>query len=211
MAQRKITQARAHETRARILTGAAEAFAEHGYAGATIADIMTRSGVTKRALYFHFDKKEEVADAVLAAHTTWLRDAVAAWRARRCNASSTTATSPVTGSLTTRSSQATARLAIERETYGAGRPASFGVWQETTRDMLDEVAAAGCLNAGVDTGVVARMLSATVLGLHLSARASDPSSRLHAEIEQFWTHAGATLVRPEALPGVTLRRARPTA
>ena len=78
MAQRKITQARAHETRSRILTGAAEAFAEHGFAGATIADIMTRSGVTKRALYFHFDTKEEVADAVLAAHTTWLRDAVAA-------------------------------------------------------------------------------------------------------------------------------------
>ncbi|TJZ95011.1 TetR/AcrR family transcriptional regulator [Dermacoccus nishinomiyaensis] len=78
MAQRKITQARAHETRARILTGAAEAFADHGFAGATIADIMTRSGVTKRALYFHSDTKEEVADAVLAAHTTWLRDAVAA-------------------------------------------------------------------------------------------------------------------------------------
>ena len=211
MAQREITQARAHETRARILTGAAEAFAEHGFAGATIADIMTRSGVTKRALYFHFDTKEEVADAVLAAHTTWLRDAVAAL-----------AGSPVQrlvdyGYLTCDGLaddpifQATARLAIERETYGAGRRASFGVWEETTRDMLDEVAAAGCLNAGVDTGVVARMLSAAVLGLHLSAQASDPSSRLHAEIEQFWTHAGATLVRPEALAGVTLRRARLTA
>ena len=148
MAQRKITQARAHETRSRILTGAAEAFAEHGFAGATIADIMTRSGVTKRALYFHFDTKEEVADAVLAAHTTWLRDAVAAL-----------AGSPVQrlvdyGYLTCDGLaddpifQATARLAIERETYGAGRPASFGVWQETTRDMLDEVAAAGASMPG---------------------------------------------------------------
>ncbi|WP_415544820.1 TetR family transcriptional regulator [Dermacoccus barathri] len=47
MSRREIKQDRAHETRARILEGAAEAFAERGFAGATVADILKRSGVTK--------------------------------------------------------------------------------------------------------------------------------------------------------------------
>lgn len=207
MPRREIKQVRAHETRARILHGAAESFAEHGFAGATIADIMARSGVTKGALYFHFDTKEEVADAVLDSHTTWLRAAVAALDGSPVQRLVDYGYLTCDGLADDAVFQATARLAIERETYGTGRPASFGVWEETTRELLDAIAADGALSPGVNTRVVARMLSATVLGLHLSARTSDPTSRLHSEIEQFWLHAGATLVRADALAGVTLRSA----
>ncbi|MEJ8632905.1 ScbR family autoregulator-binding transcription factor [Streptomyces sp. NPDC006475] len=58
-------QERAIRTREKILVAAAEVFDEVGYDGATISEILKRSGVTKGALYFHFTSKDELAQAVL--------------------------------------------------------------------------------------------------------------------------------------------------
>lgn len=60
-------QERAVRTRRAVLEAAAAVFAERGYAAATINEILTRSGVTKGALYFHFASKEELAKGVLDA------------------------------------------------------------------------------------------------------------------------------------------------
>ncbi|MFG2208542.1 ScbR family autoregulator-binding transcription factor [Streptomyces sp. NPDC048638] len=58
-------QDRAIRTRQAILAAAAEKFAEHGFGGATIADILQRAGCTKGAFYFHFATKEQVAETLL--------------------------------------------------------------------------------------------------------------------------------------------------
>jgi AcrR family transcriptional regulator len=58
-------QDRAIQTRERIVTGAATAFYRVGYADASIATIAEAAGVTKGALYFHFNSKEEIARAVI--------------------------------------------------------------------------------------------------------------------------------------------------
>ncbi len=50
-------QERAVRTRHAVVQAAAQVFAERGYAAATIAEILDRAGVTKGALYFHFDSK----------------------------------------------------------------------------------------------------------------------------------------------------------
>lgn len=52
-----------------VLEAAAQVFAEHGYATARIADILKAAGVTKGALYFHFDSKEALAKGVLQLQT----------------------------------------------------------------------------------------------------------------------------------------------
>lgn len=62
-------QERAVRTRRIVLEAAAKVFAEHGYAAATIADILETAGVTKGALYFHFDSKEDLAKGVLELQT----------------------------------------------------------------------------------------------------------------------------------------------
>src|SRR5215472_2561173 len=54
-----------HATRASILQAAAEVFAERGYANTTLSQLITRSGLTKGAFYFHFTSKEQLAFAVL--------------------------------------------------------------------------------------------------------------------------------------------------
>ncbi|MFJ5549831.1 ScbR family autoregulator-binding transcription factor [Streptomyces sp. NPDC093225] len=59
-------QVRAIRTRRAILTAAAKVFEERGYRAATIAEILAAAGVTKGALYFHFQSKEDLAQGVLA-------------------------------------------------------------------------------------------------------------------------------------------------
>ncbi|HEU4899515.1 MAG TPA: ScbR family autoregulator-binding transcription factor [Actinomycetota bacterium] len=56
---------RGTETRRRILEVAAEAFAERGYAGTSLNDVLKASGVTKGGFYFHFPSKEALALATL--------------------------------------------------------------------------------------------------------------------------------------------------
>ncbi|MFG2547774.1 ScbR family autoregulator-binding transcription factor [Streptomyces sp. NPDC048594] len=58
-------QERAIRTRRAVLEAAATVFADQGYTAATVADILKTAGVTKGALYFHFDSKEALAKGVL--------------------------------------------------------------------------------------------------------------------------------------------------
>jgi transcriptional regulator, TetR family len=56
------TQAeRKAQTRRLILDRAAEAFAQDGFAGTSLNDVIAGSGLTKGAFYFHFPSKEELA------------------------------------------------------------------------------------------------------------------------------------------------------
>lgn len=54
------TQFRGHETRAAILNAAAACFAGNGYAGTGVAEICERAGISKGALYYHFESKQAV-------------------------------------------------------------------------------------------------------------------------------------------------------
>jgi TetR/AcrR family transcriptional repressor of uid operon len=56
---------RGGETRRRILEVAAEHFAERGYAGTSLNDVLKASGVTKGGFYFHFPSKEALGLATL--------------------------------------------------------------------------------------------------------------------------------------------------
>ena len=60
-----VKQARAQITRDAIILGAAKAFDRFGYGMASIADIASEASVTKGALYFHFQSKDEIAHAVI--------------------------------------------------------------------------------------------------------------------------------------------------
>lgn len=67
--------AKGEATRAFLLRTAAAVFAEHGYTGTTLNDLIAASGLTKGAFYFHFRSKSALALAVL-------RDQQRRWSAR---------------------------------------------------------------------------------------------------------------------------------
>ncbi len=61
------TQAdRSARTRAALVTAARELFADKGFAATSRDEIASRAGVTRGALYHHFDSKTAVAAAVVA-------------------------------------------------------------------------------------------------------------------------------------------------
>ncbi len=58
-------QQRAIQTRQVLLRAAAEVFGEFGYEATSMAEILRRTELTKGALYFHFNSKDELALGVL--------------------------------------------------------------------------------------------------------------------------------------------------
>jgi AcrR family transcriptional regulator len=60
-----VLQDRAKATRGAVLVGAAAVFEDQGYGGTTLARVSEAAGVTKGALYFHFQSKEDLARAVI--------------------------------------------------------------------------------------------------------------------------------------------------
>lgn len=54
---------KAEETKARIIQQAADLFNQQGYAGSSMSDIMTATGLKKGGIYNHFASKDELAIA----------------------------------------------------------------------------------------------------------------------------------------------------
>ena len=75
------TETEAPRTRERILDVALELFSEKGYDATSMREIAERLGITKPALYYHFDSKEDIVRALLvdiesqvAALVAWARE-----------------------------------------------------------------------------------------------------------------------------------------
>jgi TetR/AcrR family transcriptional repressor of nem operon len=60
-------QERAERTRSLIIDTAARAFAEGGFDGVSLNDLILASGMSKGAFYFHFSNKDEIALAAFRA------------------------------------------------------------------------------------------------------------------------------------------------
>ncbi|MFD9062478.1 TetR family transcriptional regulator [Kitasatospora purpeofusca] len=61
-----IKQQRARRTREKVLDAAAEEFSTQGYSRATLNAVAQRTGMTKGALYGHFDSKRALAGALMS-------------------------------------------------------------------------------------------------------------------------------------------------
>lgn len=64
--QSPVRQQRAVDTRRRITAAAGELFAEHGFAGTTVANIAARAGVAAATVYATFGSKGAIVRALLA-------------------------------------------------------------------------------------------------------------------------------------------------
>lgn len=65
-----------HNQRERLIAGLAEAVAEKGYGGTTIADITRHAAVSRRTFYEHFEGKDQCFVAAFDTVTAQLRDRI---------------------------------------------------------------------------------------------------------------------------------------
>lgn len=68
-------ETKSERTRNRILQSAARIFREVGYASASLRDIAEEAEMQAGSLYYHFDNKEKLAEAVMSAGVNGARDA----------------------------------------------------------------------------------------------------------------------------------------
>jgi AcrR family transcriptional regulator len=197
-------QARALATRQAVLRAAAEVFDQRGYAGATMAEILTHAAVTKGALYFHFSSKEELALAVIEEQSTWL----AGWQP--------TSESPVQTLIDLGYAFAGAlqqdplvrgsiRLTIEHGSFTQPQITAYRGWSDAARMLLQHATEAGELHPGLDIDGAADLIVAAVTGIQLTSQVLADRTDLFKRMNDLWTLLLPGMVQPHALARLNLQ------
>jgi AcrR family transcriptional regulator len=182
-------QLRAEQTRATIITAAAELFDRHGYESTSLSDIVEHAHVTKGALYFHFAAKEDLAQAILELQSRALRE-VAKDQEGRGHSSLETLVRITFG---------LARLSVEGPIPRAGlRLATGGVEvrpplkhpftelrEVATRKLLGAVKESE-LHADIDIDAVAHSVVSFYVGTRVVGHSLDPLARQPRRLAEMW-------------------------
>jgi AcrR family transcriptional regulator len=191
-------QERAIRTRQAILEAAASVFDECGYEAATIGEILTKAGVTKGALYFHFPSKQALAEGVIAEQFSVLfmeprggklqqlvdLGLLTAYHMRR---------EPLVS--------ASARLSLEGEMGAHFGPRLIGEWIGATEKILAEAKEQGELLPHVDPAESAWLFSAAWTGVQVYSSTLDKRVGLEERVATLLQH----LLPAVAVPAVLSR------
>ncbi|UXY30647.1 ScbR family autoregulator-binding transcription factor [Streptomyces sp. HUAS TT20] len=182
-------QLRAEQTRATIITAAADLFDRQGYESTSLSDIVEHAQVTKGALYFHFAAKEDLAYAIMELQSRASRQVLREVESRTC--SSLEALMRTTFGI--------ARLAVEGPIPRAGlrlataevavRPPlrhPFAEWLElATRKLLGAVRESD-VHPDIDIDAVAHSLVYFFVGTRVAGRSLEPVARLPRRVAEMW-------------------------
>ncbi|MFD7860052.1 ScbR family autoregulator-binding transcription factor [Streptomyces microflavus] len=187
-----VVQERARVTRDRVLSAAGELFAQHGYHGTAISQVLEAAGVTKGALYFHFPGKAALAAGVLA-HRPPALDLPP--HPVRLQALITLMQTYAAALRTDPQLRGAAQLAAEPD-FATGHdilPAVIAV-----RDLLTEAALAGELLPDVDPAESAELIITTFTGFYLRVQDTESGRSLEEWLVVMWRH----LLPGLAMPGL---------
>ena len=171
-----VPQARSETTRQKLLDAAIDLFSEVGYAAAGLGEIIERAGMTKGALYHHFDSKEALATAIIEQGTNLTRDAFG----HVCELSSPALENLIHGVFVVADllvSDKTARTA-EQLTRGLAEfnSAASRAWSSLLDSMATQARRASAeddLWEGVDPDLVSEAILNTMLGAQFLSKTAD--------------------------------------
>ncbi|QHA07461.1 TetR family transcriptional regulator [Streptomyces broussonetiae] len=182
-------QLRAEQTRATIITAAADLFDRHGYESTSLSDIVAHAKVTKGALYFHFAAKEDLAQAILELNDKAARQLVAEVESRGHSSLETLM----------RTTFGIARLAVEDPVPRAAlRLATadiavrqplrhpFVEWLEFATRKFQGAVREADVHSELDVGAVAHSLVSFYVGTRVAGRSLEPVSRLPRRVAEMW-------------------------
>lgn len=168
---RELKQERAVRTRERILMAAARAFAAQGYPAVTILDVAEAAGMTKGAVYFHYENKDALALAVT--EQFYLRideigDAVEQLDLPPVGSVAELLLRTATAFRDETVIQAGARLQLERQLIGVRLPLPYEAYTERISSWLARDGAAGARD-GLPPDTLATVLVSAFFGAqHIS-------------------------------------------
>ncbi|WP_331761672.1 ScbR family autoregulator-binding transcription factor [Streptomyces sp. NBC_01546] len=194
-------QERAIRTKLAILNAAAAVFDERGYEAATIGEVLTRAGVTKGALYFHFPSKQALAEGVLeqqfagvtippsASKLQTLVDTglVLAYQMRR---------DPMVS--------AVARLSLEQDMRAEFGTKALTEWIQATEWMFSEAAAQGELLPHVVPAESAWLFSGAWTGVQIYSSMLSGREDLEARVVSLFEHLLPSIAVPAVLNSLVI-------
>ncbi|GAA4802587.1 ScbR family autoregulator-binding transcription factor [Streptomyces ziwulingensis] len=182
-------QLRAEQTRATIITAAADLFDRHGYESTSLSDIVEHAQVTKGALYFHFAAKEDLAQAILE-----LQSRTSRRMARELDGRGYSALESLM-----RLTFGVTRMSVEGPILRAGlRLATGGVavrpplrhpfteWLELATARLVAAVAEADLHPDVDVEAAAHTFVSSFIGGRVVGRALEPVARQPRRVAEMW-------------------------
>jgi AcrR family transcriptional regulator len=197
-----VQQQRAQATRERLIDGAARAFYKLGFGIATTADIVTESGTTRGALYFHFPSKEDLARAVIAKeHELAITAGARIMELRRpafetmllmcIDLAERLMTDPVV--------KAGIRLTTENTNFDPPLRAPYEDWLRAFADLATLAITEGDFRDDVDPEVFARFLIPSYTGIQLVSDLFTAREDLLPRIRDLWTFVMPAVIAPERM------------
>jgi len=200
-------QERAEKTRQAIIQAAAEVFDQHGFAGASVSEILARAGVTKGALYFHFPSKEAIAEEIEGSEVAALAALAAAsgpFLQAVIDLSHTMARalheSPVV--------RASIRLAIE-SSFSEPSPGPYVASIDLVRILLLRAQGEGTVRLDVDVDAAARFIISSFAGAQIVSQVFTGRQDLEQRLVELWEFVLPGLAVPERIHELRLSAPQP--
>ncbi|MEV6570308.1 ScbR family autoregulator-binding transcription factor [Streptomyces sp. NPDC051577] len=188
----QVKQERAVRTRLAILQAAATVFEEHGYEAAKLSDIVNIAKVTKGALYFHFDSKDDLAQAVVNAQNQGQPRALPqSHKVQEFIDIGMIFSHQLRHDVLMRAS---ARLTLDRPGRELDQAAPYTAWIELHTDVLVEAKRRGELLPDVDPVVPSRLIVGAYAGLNRMA--STLGLDLDPQVSELYSHVLPSMVVP---------------
>ncbi|MEV5546245.1 ScbR family autoregulator-binding transcription factor [Streptomyces sp. NPDC052309] len=182
-------QLRAEQTRATILTAAADLFDRHGYEATSLGDIVQHAHITRGALYFHFAAKHDLAQAILELQSSTSRRLAAELDDRGYSSLESLI----------RLTFAFARVSVKSPVLRAGlRLAAAGVavrpplrhpfveWQDLASSRLRGAIKEHDVHPDTDVDSTAHTIVCSLVGSGIVGRALDPSDGSPRRTAELW-------------------------
>lgn len=188
----QVKQDRAVRTRQAILEAAAVVFEERGYEAAKLSDIVNIARVTKGALYFHFDSKEHLAQAVIDAQVASAPNAAP----QEYKVQEFVDIGMIFSHRLRHDSlmRASARLTLDQTTLSLDRASPYAAWIELHVSLMTEAKARGELMPTVDPVVPSQLIVGSYAGLNMMSQMLDLD--LDEQVSALYTHVMPNVVVP---------------
>ena len=192
-------QKRAANTREAILKGAATVFIARGFSGTSLSDVMAAAHVTKGSLYFHFQSKEELALAVIAAQhaaSTAIGADLFDPAIPGLRAFITLTARYALQMLADPLVRAGIRLTMEAASYTEPIIDPYLDWINAGEILLSRAQAAGEISSDVDVRKVAHFIVPTFTGIQLLSDVLTSHLDLYQRVREMWEIVIPALVHP---------------
>ena len=197
-----VQQERARITRKKIMLAAADVIQNAGYANATLGDIGQAAGVTKGALYFHFQSKEDIARALVDEQHRSTREAAAKILESKASAVELMmrlCLDLATRLLDDRIVRAGIRLTTDSSTFETPLQDPYRDWMATFEELARRAEAAGETNGRIAPELFARFVIPAFTGVQLVSEAFTERKDLIERVHEMWQVLLAAITPVEAL------------